>query len=794
MDQLIEKKVTKSIVDVNTLSVSLAITAIATEDDLLSESSLLDSTANVSESPMISARTTELKIHTSAPTKVDLETDNFLTPVNVFSEVIDMDKVERGGIADSRQPLQIPQFDRNSSNASALGDIVAAAGSPWFNPRLSTAALTDCYSISDFDDESVRELEQEESGSSVGASSRGSPSSSHGSIYQLKDMNTGKEYNIRDLEKNGSAEPCFKIGVDTDLFPSTGDLRQKKKNEDAEEDEDEDSTEYHHVENVDGPAKEKGEGDDNLPEKKGFFRRNRLDTGDSSIASAKGGKSVMPNNAKRRKEKKLKCQPIPEPRNTVKTNRKHKKESDFNPMLLISTIVEAHNGPIWCSSFSPDGKFLATGGKDGVVKIWEVAPQQKKEGKGSNLFDIGHYWKGQIKEEDVQDYDQNEEGVGDALGVEIIIVNPKPLQIFEEHSKDVVDLSWSNTGYLVSGSLDKTARLWHPSRSICLSIFTHPDAVVSVSFSPIEDRYFLTGGFDKKLRIWDIPNGRVSIFAPVPAVITTARYRPDGKSVAAGLLNGKVFFYNITESADFKKLKLTYYTQITTKQKGRKAGKKVTGLTFLRNLSDDKVADMPDPMGSPRNTKRKGRISGLVRNITTPMKKKKIQQQLLITTNDSRLRLVGMNDFCMVRKYKGHSNTCLQIRARFSESGEFIISGSESKGACTIWNTATKRNPLNMNVTGIHMYDKVKAREWFEATTADPPIVTEASFVPSKSAKESILSSGLFPTMVTLNNINHDFSSAAIVACDYEGTMRIFLRRSCIDAVSYAAGPAGHTS
>ena len=49
----------------------------------------------------------------------------------------------------------------------------------------------------------------------------------------------------------------------------------------------------------------------------------------------------------------------------------------------------------------------------------------------------------------------------DAMGTDIIVINPTPMQRFENHEKDVVDRSWSNTDFLISVSLDKTARLWH---------------------------------------------------------------------------------------------------------------------------------------------------------------------------------------------------------------------------------------------------------------------------------------------------------------------------------------------
>lgn len=55
-----------------------------------------------------------------------------------------------------------------------------------------------------------------------------------------------------------------------------------------------------------------------------------------------------------------------------------------------------------------------------------------------------------------------------------------------------------------------------------------------------------------------------------------------------------------------------------------------------------------------------------------------VPEQLLVTTNDSRLRLYNTDDFGMNAKYKGFANDTLQITATFSEDGKQIISGSEN--------------------------------------------------------------------------------------------------------------------
>lgn len=41
-----------------------------------------------------------------------------------------------------------------------------------------------------------------------------------------------------------------------------------------------------------------------------------------------------------------------------------------------------------------------------------------------------------------------------------------------------------------------------------LGSFTHPDFVTSVQFHPLNDHIFLTGCFDKRLRLWTVTNGR----------------------------------------------------------------------------------------------------------------------------------------------------------------------------------------------------------------------------------------------------------------------------------------------
>jgi WD40 repeat protein len=369
---------------------------------------------------------------------------------------------------------------------------------------------------------------------------------------------------------------------------------------------------------------------------------------------------------------------------SVKSHNKSKSSSDYHPVLLISTLTQVHDGPIWCSEFSPDGKYFATGGEDGVVQIWKVAPNSSES---HSPAEPESKWRG-MNDMRRSNHNRNSNDEKDPpapplstanssvppRGTEIDLLSYEPIQRFTSHRRDVVDLSWSHSGYLLSASLDKTARLWHPTRDVCLSTFNHPDAITCVNFHPNHDRYFLTGGFDQKVRIWSIPNGRVEGFSQAPANISAATFDPKGDHIFAGLFTGKVMIYSVDDE-----MKMKYFTQTSCRNRNnKKTDNKVTGLMFLRGLSEDKVDDgtlntgeSDDAVTSKRWSKTKAMMGGLVgRN---KKKKEAVKRKMLVTTNDSRLRLLGTDDFCVVRKYayKGNHNSFLQIKARFSESGKY---------------------------------------------------------------------------------------------------------------------------
>ena len=93
---------------------------------------------------------------------------------------------------------------------------------------------------------------------------------------------------------------------------------------------------------------------------------------------------------------------------------------------------------------------------------------------------------------------------------------------------------------------------------------------------------------------------------------------------------------------------------------------------------------------------------------------------MLISTNDSRLRLLRMDDLRCVMKYAGPTLWHTQIHASFDAAGERVICGSEDTGVF-VWRTFHDGyTPMINPVYTGYRYDKNKSYESFTISGAQP--------------------------------------------------------------------------
>ncbi|KAK4881029.1 hypothetical protein RN001_004348 [Aquatica leii] len=365
----------------------------------------------------------------------------------------------------------------------------------------------------------------------------------------------------------------------------------------------------------------------------------------------------------------------------LKASNSHKGPYELENIQHVQELKDEHEGPIWCMKFSCCGRLLATAGQDKVLRVWVV----------KNAFQFFQDMRSKYNAEKVSPTPSQESLVSHqsadehSLIIEALkedgnkhIFVSKPFCTYTGHTSDLLDVSWSKNYFILSSSMDKTVRLWHISRKECLCCFQHIDFVTAIVFHPRDDRYFLSGSLDGKLRLWNIPDKKVAVWNEVEGtskLITAANFCQNGKFAVVGSYDGRCIFYNTDQ--------LKYHTQIHVRStRGRNAtGRKISGI---------------EPMPG--------------------------EDKILVTSNDSRIRLYDLRDLNLSCKYKGYVNVSSQIKASFSHDGKYIVSGSENRDIY-VWKTN-------------HDYSKFSSvrrdrNDFWEAIKAHNAVVTCAIFAPN---------------------------------------------------------------
>ncbi|XP_029304753.1 WD repeat-containing protein 44 [Cottoperca gobio] len=355
---------------------------------------------------------------------------------------------------------------------------------------------------------------------------------------------------------------------------------------------------------------------------------------------------------------------------------------DFDQIKVVQDLSGEHTGAVWTMKFSHCGRLLATAGQDNVVRIWVL----KTAFDYFNNMRLKYNTEGRVSPSPSQESLCSSKS--DDHGASCAPEDPDtedrnapfrqiPFCKYKGHTADLLDLSWSKNFFLLSSSMDKTVRLWHISRRECLCCFQHIDFVTAIAFHPRDDRYFLSGSLDGKLRLWNIPDKKVALWNEVDGqtrLITAANFCQNGKYAVIGTYDGRCIFYD-TE-------RLKYHTQIHVRStRGRnKVGRKITGIEPLPG-----------------------------------------ENKILVTSNDSRIRLYDLRDLSLSMKYKGYVNSSSQIKASFSHDYSFIVSGSEDKYVY-IWST----------YHDLSKFTSVRRdrNDFWEGIKAHNAVVTSAIFAP----------------------------------------------------------------
>ena len=214
-------------------------------------------------------------------------------------------------------------------------------------------------------------------------------------------------------------------------------------------------------------------------------------------------------------------------------------------------ILQEHGSPVRSLAVSPDGKILAAGGDDALIRLWDlsagidkvsalsVAPLSDQRGSiasvtfdaaGRRLASASEY--GTLRLWSVPDW----KPIGAAL---------------DGRGGNVWTVAFSPDGAtLASGSADGGVRLWDGARGVLRAapLMGHKDRVWSVAFSP-NGRTLASGGDDARIRLWELADDRVTagpILRGHSQRIWSLAFSPDGAKLASASDDAVVQLWNLS--------------------------------------------------------------------------------------------------------------------------------------------------------------------------------------------------------------------------------------------------------
>ncbi|GAB2863397.1 hypothetical protein GCM10027074_33310 [Streptomyces deserti] len=225
----------------------------------------------------------------------------------------------------------------------------------------------------------------------------------------------------------------------------------------------------------------------------------------------------------------------------------------------LATPLLGHTGAVYLTSFSPDGRLLATASYDRTVRLWDVSDPTRPRPLGKPLTGHTSWVSSAVFSPDgrtlasagddgtIRLWDVRDPGRPKALGA--------PLT---GHKGTIYLVAFSPDGHtLASVGEDRTVRLWDvtdPGRPKKLDALTgHTAAVRSVAFSP-DGRTLAAGSDDNTIRLWNTADPRRA--KPVGTVLTghtdlvhSVAFSPDGRTLASGSADDTVRLWKVTDPA-----------------------------------------------------------------------------------------------------------------------------------------------------------------------------------------------------------------------------------------------------
>jgi WD40 repeat protein len=206
------------------------------------------------------------------------------------------------------------------------------------------------------------------------------------------------------------------------------------------------------------------------------------------------------------------------------------RNTNFNRTHFIETVFAETFGSVVALAYSPDGKFLATSGTSGEIKIWDADTYQEI------LCCRGHqHWVMFVSFSPDNKYLAS---ASDDYSVKLWDLSTGLCaHTFNGHTDSVNVVIFSPNGKIIAtGAQDSTIRLWQVDDfDVPATVLVGHESrrVWSVAFSP-DGNILVSGGEDRTIRLWEVVTGKcLADWVAHSSWVRSVVFSPDGQIIAS---------------------------------------------------------------------------------------------------------------------------------------------------------------------------------------------------------------------------------------------------------------------
>ena len=227
----------------------------------------------------------------------------------------------------------------------------------------------------------------------------------------------------------------------------------------------------------------------------------------------------------------------------------------FASKILNTSPHEGHTDWIRALTFSPNGRFLATGSEDKTVRLWDLSKGHEVSFPGRHVDWINALSFSSDSRLLASGSEDGQIKLWDAWNVFTHVVNGEVLKISMDreisiigrHENGIRALGFSlDNRLLASGGEDGTIQLWYVSSNFPISTLTgHTGWVYTLMFL-CNDRILASGGGkDNTIRLWNTSTGReLAIITGHTTPVRTLAFLADSKTLASAGNDGTIFLWD----------------------------------------------------------------------------------------------------------------------------------------------------------------------------------------------------------------------------------------------------------